>query len=340
MDTLCLFSFAAEERQDLNAKRRKLEASGAKVNGTTPVTPSPALQSTSAPPSSASGPHGLPARPSFDSFESEANLLGFGSTSTTATPLQPLPLSSSVSKAVGGSNRDWVANRRAIRLANMSAAEMLKAEMASLQPVKADSRNSASLSRVTIPNSNTSFLNPTSPSPTPSSVSALAPLVTSVTDTKSSDLTTNDLDLPPGLSFDNPPKMATPDPSIPGISELLPDTSEQPATNAMQTIQDIEPKDESESQEANISGAKRKLDETIDNDDTFGVEEDEDDDDGAGDASVSRKLKVNADGSVDQEDTVRYIALPCYSCRILITSLDCGNLDIESGTIDRSLVLR
>ena len=45
----CLSSSTAEERQDQNAKRRKLEASGAKMNGTTPVTPSPALQLTSAP---------------------------------------------------------------------------------------------------------------------------------------------------------------------------------------------------------------------------------------------------------------------------------------------------
>lgn len=309
--------------------------------GTTPVNPSPALQSTSAPNPSASGPHGLPPRPSFNSFESDANLLGFGSTSTTATPLQPQPLSPSVSKAVGGSNRDWVANRRAMRLANMSAAEMLKAEMASLQPVKADPRNSANLSRVTIPNSNASLPNPTSPSPTASSVSTLATAVASVTNTKTPEPATNDLDLPPGLSFDDPPKMATPDLPIPGISDPLPETSEQQsAASATQTTQDIESKDESESQEANSSGIKRKLDETVDNDDAFGVEEDEDDDDGNGDAIVSRKLKVNADGSVDQEDTVRCVAASCYSWQILISSLDCGSLVIGSDTIDRSSALR
>lgn len=39
-------------------------------------------------------------------------------------------------QALAGSNRDVVANRAAIRLANMSAAEVLKAELAGLVPVK------------------------------------------------------------------------------------------------------------------------------------------------------------------------------------------------------------
>jgi 5'-3' exoribonuclease 2 len=42
-------------------------------------------------------------------------------------------------QALAGSNRDVVANRRAIRMANMSAAEVLKAELAGLQPVKPSS---------------------------------------------------------------------------------------------------------------------------------------------------------------------------------------------------------
>jgi 5'-3' exoribonuclease 2 len=41
--------------------------------------------------------------------------------------------------ALGGSNRDVVANRAAIRMANLSAAETLKAELASLMPVKSRS---------------------------------------------------------------------------------------------------------------------------------------------------------------------------------------------------------
>ena len=43
-------------------------------------------------------------------------------------------------QAWGGSNRDVVANRRAIRMANMSAAEVLKAELAGLSPVKPTSQ--------------------------------------------------------------------------------------------------------------------------------------------------------------------------------------------------------
>lgn len=53
-------------------------------------------------------------------------------------------------QALAGSNRDVVANRAAIRLANMSAAEVLKAELAGLVPVKS-SASSVSPAKVQAP---------------------------------------------------------------------------------------------------------------------------------------------------------------------------------------------
>ena len=73
----------------------------------------------------------LPKRPTYD-FAANADSIGLGA-KPTAESLANL---STAAQALGGSNRDVVANRRAIRLANMSAAEVLKAELAGLSPVK------------------------------------------------------------------------------------------------------------------------------------------------------------------------------------------------------------
>ncbi len=130
--------YIAEERQDQSAKRRKLEAEG--VNGAkiVEVKPSAALQLTaapSAPPAANSKPqhHSLPPRPSFNSFESDATALGLGA----PVPEAVAAINASAMVGITGSDKDWVRNRHAIRMANMSAAEMLKAEMMSARPVKA-----------------------------------------------------------------------------------------------------------------------------------------------------------------------------------------------------------
>jgi 5'-3' exoribonuclease 2 len=136
------FIIIAEDRQDQNAKRRKLEANrdGASY---VPVKASSALRLASNPTPPSSTPavpmrHALPPRPNFDSFESNANALGFGAVSPTTMGNQAAAIT-----GITGSAHDWVANRKAIRMANMSAAEMLKAEMMAATPM-AKPRSTAS----------------------------------------------------------------------------------------------------------------------------------------------------------------------------------------------------
>lgn len=123
-----------EERQEQNAKRRKLELSADKLST---VKPSASLQLTAAPtaPPTLTSPHGLPAKPNFDSFIDNSNSLGFGS----LAPDSPDAKAAAIA-AITGSNEDWVAKRRQIRMANLSAAEMLKAEMMSAVPVNPAAR--------------------------------------------------------------------------------------------------------------------------------------------------------------------------------------------------------
>ncbi|KAF6762607.1 XRN 5'-3' exonuclease N-terminus-domain-containing protein [Ephemerocybe angulata] len=115
----------ASERQDQNAKRRKIEqqkfASG----------PGAALALTE-PTTSLRPPIPERPRPAENDFAANAEAMGLGSV---AKPVAEQNVPQAV-QAWGGSNRDVVANRRAIRMANMSAAELLKAELAGLAPVK------------------------------------------------------------------------------------------------------------------------------------------------------------------------------------------------------------
>lgn len=75
---------------------------------------------------------GRAARTSGNDLAANADSIGLGGPKTSETA-QHAPLAA---QALAGSNRDVVANRRAIRMANMSAAEVLKAELAGLQPLK------------------------------------------------------------------------------------------------------------------------------------------------------------------------------------------------------------
>ncbi|KAG1791534.1 exoribonuclease 2 [Suillus plorans] len=67
-----------------------------------------------------------------NAFAAKADSIGLGAPRN-AQSLEVAPVSA---QALAGSNRDVVANRAAIRMANMSAAEMLKAELSGLIPVK------------------------------------------------------------------------------------------------------------------------------------------------------------------------------------------------------------
>ncbi|KAG8702037.1 5'-3' exoribonuclease 2 [Ceratobasidium sp. 394] len=115
----------AEERQEQNAKRRKLDQQRAKEreqdNQMVEVTPAPPA---------ATGPHLLPARPAFDVFTG------------TSLPADP---------TFAGSNSDVVANRAALRLANLSAADAMRAELAGAAPLKPTSRATLSGNKPPVP---------------------------------------------------------------------------------------------------------------------------------------------------------------------------------------------
>jgi 5'-3' exoribonuclease 2 len=165
--------------------------------------------------------------------------------------------------ALGGSNRDVVANRAAIRMANLSAAETLKAELASLMPVK--SRAQAPKPIV-------------APPPPP------APVDFSV-----GPATAGDVDIKvPGLGTRDP-------------ETLLVDTHVDDAS-----VDEVEMGSTSATLEvASVTGVKRSFESISD----CPVDEDSagDDDGNVETTSASRSLtyKVNADGTVEQEDTVR-----------------------------------
>lgn len=67
-----------------------------------------------------------------NAFAAKADSIGLGAPRN-AQSLEVAPVAA---QALAGSNRDVVANRAAIRMANMSAAEVLKAELSGLIPVK------------------------------------------------------------------------------------------------------------------------------------------------------------------------------------------------------------
>ncbi|KAF8211396.1 XRN 5'-3' exonuclease N-terminus-domain-containing protein [Mycena galopus ATCC 62051] len=282
----------AEDRQDQNAKRRKLEE---KKN----IKPSSSLALTVAPtaPTASSGTpvhHPLPPRPNF---AANADSMGFGA------PAPPSPVQSShvpiAAQALAGSNRDVVANRRAIRMANLSAAEMLKAELSGAVPVKPNLSLPAKPA-TTAPGTDT-FL---PPAPPPDSSSSL------------SNGTPDDDEGVPG--FGNHHAMTatisdTPedhnDPAVPVEPTALNGAegdveTDDPMNGDVTADVTADTIDTSmNSDEGSVSGLKRKLSDMEDvADETIGGE---DDDDAPPDVSVRLSLKVNSDGTVDQEDTVK-----------------------------------
>ncbi|KAI0796479.1 XRN 5'-3' exonuclease N-terminus-domain-containing protein [Abortiporus biennis] len=240
----------AEERQDQNAKRRKIERDrDAAANG---VKASPAINLTAAPtaPSSILSAHpSLPARPVTNNFAAKADSIGLGGPKS-AEALQNAP---TAVQALAGSNRDVVANRRAIRMANMSAAEVLKAELPGLRPVKPSASNLKS-------------------APTP------------VTQTPASE--------------DFTPAIETPVIQDNGISTLNPEVLE--STTSIEYTMDLDTSNE----QSSPHGTKRSIEE-VDEDDDEGLGTDEDDAPSDPDKSTPYALKVNPDGTVEQDDTVR-----------------------------------
>lgn len=216
----------------------------------------------------------LPPRPN-NNITAKADSIGLGGPKTAETALH----APTAAQALAGSNRDIVANRRAIRMANMSAAEMLKAELAGLMPVK-----------------------PTASAPS-KSTSDTAP---ANLDEKASEIpiASHGDDDVPGLNG-SAVITQSPPPSVIDSTIVLPvendiDAEGEPDPNVsaddLMIHEDIG---------GSPRGQKRPIDEVDD------VDEDEeilgsDDDDVP--VSTSLTLKVNPDGTVEQEDLVKYVA--------------------------------
>lgn len=261
-----------------------MENNNAKTGGSTG--PSPSLLLT-APPTAPSGPPAhpsLPQRPAYN-FAATADSIGFGAPPT-AQSVQNAP---TAAQALAGSNRDVVANRRAIRMANMSAAEMLKAELSGLAPVKPD---------LSLP-----------PKPVSASVVELEsskntlPPYTSSSELSQMNLDTSvDPDEVPGFgttSISQPE--AAPDVQMSGAmtidhvhTEEDPDADGEPDPDSFPANGDAV--------EEVLVGVKRKFGE----DEDVGESLVEDDDDTPADAGPLA-MKVNPDGTVEQEDTVKYV---------------------------------
>jgi 5'-3' exoribonuclease 2 len=291
---------SAEERQDQESKRRKLEKeqkqAGQVKTVSTGTGPSPALALTAST-TGLSGPlahPSLPPRPSFD-FTANADSIGFGA-KPTAQSVQNAP---AAAQALGGSNRDVVANRAAIRMANLSAAEMLKAELAGAKPVKPD------------------------------------------------------LSLPPKPAFNADVAIASPaatDDEFPGFGghDIATDikASEDDGMEGDDADADGEPDPDSlpiangNDVDTFLAGVKRKIDEVEEEaDNSLGSDEEDAPEDVA---LESKALKVNADGTVDQEDTIKWVFIRStrlFDCTDhFITG--CGSQAIESDITARNSALR
>jgi 5'-3' exoribonuclease 2 len=252
----------AEERQDRESKRRKLENEN-KTNGG----PSPALKSSSSSTPTVPGlRHPLPQRPTAaTSFAAKADSIGLGAAHTNES-IKNLP---TAAQALAGSNHDVVANRKAIRMANMSAAEVLKAELAGAQPVK--------------------------PTPVMPSTHA-AETVTALSNTSETE---------------SAPSQSTDTEDIPGFGSFSSQAAAEPAiVQAQDDSSSLVPADAQSLFDDGIVveesgptvGKKRKADE--------GDEEEDDaealgDDDEDTPADTTLAFKVNPDGTVVQEDTVK-----------------------------------
>ena len=244
---------------------------------TSSITPS---TTPSAPPAHPS----LPPRPSYD-FAAKADSIGLGA-SPTPQSIQHL---SAAAQALAGSNRDIVANRRAIRMANLSAAEVLRAEISGANPVSLvrslPSKPMSAPPPDLIPNV-TLEASPMSITPVRTQA-PFKPFDDSDDVPGLRDLRASDIDIPPAstesaLPEDDVDADGEPDPDNLSINGSVPDAVEHLS-----------------------HGIKRKLEEgpaaPDDVDDIVAIEEEE----APPDAPLS--LKVNADGTVEQEDTVKFV---------------------------------
>ena len=215
----------------------------------------------------------LPQRPSYN-FAANADSIGLGAAPTP----QSIRNAPTAAQALAGSNRDVVANRRAIRMANMSAAEVLKAQLNGLSPVKPSAKDS------------------------PFPVSKPEPMDESIVD--------DDMDGVPGLSAFS--HQRDPSPSLPPLPVLQFPRSQTPAESDADADADLDPDTKMLSADPEavsgevldvLAGAKRKFEEGPGSDepvDDVMIEEDDD-------PTPSLTLKVNSDGTAEQEDHVKSV---------------------------------
>ncbi|KAI0254348.1 XRN 5'-3' exonuclease N-terminus-domain-containing protein [Lactifluus subvellereus] len=256
----------SEERQNQNAKRRKVEAQS------TATGPSPSLN--------LSADLNAPRR--LGDLAAKADSIGMGG----IKDADAVNNAGAAAWALGGSNRDVVANRAAIRMANLSAAETLKAELASLMPVKSRAQPKP-------------IVAPLPPPPAPIDFSA-------------GPATAADVDMVvPGLGTgDSEARLANAqadDPSVDGV-----EMSDAPAADEV----------------APVAGVKRRYEASADtpaDEDSVG---DDDADQETDSAQKSLAFKVNADGTVEQEDTVR-LWEPGYRERYYRQKFDVEHTDQE-----------
>lgn len=217
-----------------------------------------------------------PSLPPKPDFAQKADALGLGASQQTP---EEAALVSSASRALAGTTRDVVANRAAIRMANMNAAEMLKAEMAGLVPVK-QSKSAVRSSSNAIPPTETSEDPPSEePAPAPQDV-----------------VMTNPIDTPAAQAL-----------SIDGMCWIFTQLhrhvshnhiADAPASDSNVPVGHKRSHEEVEAEDAAIGEDPNAV--------TIVPEGDEDSDAPVDQTDLTlAKMKVQGDGSVEQEDKVK-----------------------------------
>ena len=310
---LSMTRISAEERQNQNAKRRKLEQSGGYNLGPDASQP-PAGNATPQAPSDSTignpGRHSLPRRP-VDPFAAPA----------------PVPPSTN-GNALGGSNAELVHNRAAIRMANMSAAEAMKAELAARIPLGRKPPQRINTDRLL----DEAVLVASQPPPVPEVLES--PVQTNAVSTNPTNGTQDAVDsLMPPPSIEPPATVET--------SPIVEDQDPAPEDTANLPIPVVAGGIEAESPR----GTKRKADDleeperSLDDSGVIDISDALEEADDDTEEVVATTRKINPDGTVDQPDTVRYC--PHYRLfhgrRWLTFEIGYGSLDIARGTISKSL---
>lgn len=228
--------------------------------------------------------HALPPKPNFNSFEDSATSLGFGSVESPTDPK-----TDAVIAAIQGTSNDWLTKRREIRMANLSAAEMLKAEMMSAVPVSAKARQEqyekqreAAIREASLQAQ--AMLEGSSYSP----VGMKSPEVAGPEEGASPTIVSGDPDHPA--------------PESKQLDEPVPMSTESTAPQSTPMQEEL----------CSPQGVKRKFDDVeldggVATEESTVIGDDEDDEMSTGEDVSKLAKKVNPDGSVEQEDSVKYV---------------------------------